>query len=126
MNDEEHSSLTSNTRHTKATAYMAAFCVLLCTLVCYFMLTIISEDRATIKDSAQGVILNSTDIKGLSYRVASAEERIQEAKAERDELKGEWLAAVNELKDQLKPLARFVTEQKVRAEERERLERKSL
>lgn len=120
MNEQEHDSLTSNTRHTKAIAYMGAFCMVACILTGYLLVTGISEERAMIRANQSRSQDNATGITGLAFRMDVAEKKLVRAERERSELKDEWLAAVRELKEELRPISTYVIEQKAKAEERER------
>lgn len=120
MNEQEHNSLTSNTRHTKAIAYMGAFCVVACVLIGYLLVTGIGEERSTIRANEVRSQENATGITGLEFRMEVAEQNLVRAEKERSELKDEWLAAVRDLKEELRPISTYVIEQKARERERER------
>lgn len=121
MDGEEHDNLLSNTRHTKATAYMAAFTIAVSVLLAWGLWELLSEAKERVETNTEDIRLNKGNISDLGFRVGSVERDLLRAEDEREETKRELLQTLREMRSDITPIKEYVIEEKAKEAERERL-----
>lgn len=114
MNPQENDKLDSNSRVTRATAYLAVGIILLVGVSLFLLITILQDGKQRLSEAERANTRQDLTLSDYGHRLTTVEVDQLQAQEERDEIEADLLKVISEMKSDLQLVRDYVIEQKAK------------